>query len=163
MLAHILGSGSNSRLYRALVVDKRVAVSAGAWYDSAALDMSKFGVYRRAAPGRHAAAARSRCRRGDRRGDRARASSAEELERAKTRLIADAVYAQDNQVSMARWYGTALTTGAHRRRRAALAGPHPRRHRRARCRTPPASGSTSGARSPAILIKDASPQAEKKS
>ena len=45
MLAHILGSGSNSRLYRALVVDKRVAVSAGAWYDSAALDMSKFGIY----------------------------------------------------------------------------------------------------------------------
>ena len=38
--------------------------------------------------------------------------TAEELERAKTRLIADAVYAQDNQVSMARWYGTALTTGA---------------------------------------------------
>jgi zinc protease len=38
--------------------------------------------------------------------------TAEELERAKTRLIADAVYAQDNQASMARWYGTALTTGA---------------------------------------------------
>jgi zinc protease len=37
--------------------------------------------------------------------------TAEELERAKTRLIADAVYAQDNQASMARWYGTALTTG----------------------------------------------------
>ena len=36
----------------------------------------------------------------------------EELERAKTRLIADAVYAQDNQASMARWYGAALTTGA---------------------------------------------------
>jgi len=38
--------------------------------------------------------------------------TAEELERTKTRLIADAVYAQDNQASMARWYGTALTTGA---------------------------------------------------
>jgi zinc protease len=37
--------------------------------------------------------------------------TSEELERAKTRLIADAVYAQDNQASMARWYGTALTTG----------------------------------------------------
>ena len=40
------------------------------------------------------------------------ASYAEELERAKTRLIADAVYSEDNQASMARWYGTALTTGA---------------------------------------------------
>ena len=38
--------------------------------------------------------------------------TAEELERAKTSMIADAVYAQDNQVSMARWYGTALMTGA---------------------------------------------------
>jgi zinc protease len=34
-----------------------------------------------------------------------------ELERAKTRMIADAVYAQDNQAALARWYGTALTTG----------------------------------------------------
>ena len=38
--------------------------------------------------------------------------SAEELERAKSRMIADAVYAQDNQISMARWYGTALMSGA---------------------------------------------------
>jgi len=30
----------------------------------------------------------------------------------KSRLIADAIYAQDNQASMARWYGSALTTGA---------------------------------------------------
>ena len=36
----------------------------------------------------------------------------EELERTKTRLIADGVYAQDSQATMARWYGTALTTGA---------------------------------------------------
>ena len=35
----------------------------------------------------------------------------EELERSKNRLIADAVYAQDNQSSLARWYGAALTTG----------------------------------------------------
>jgi zinc protease len=37
--------------------------------------------------------------------------SAEDLARAKTRLIADAVYAQDNQSMLARWYGAALTTG----------------------------------------------------
>src|SRR5664279_3983728 len=45
VLAHILGSGNSSRLYRALVVDKPVAVSAGAGYDSSALDLSKFSVY----------------------------------------------------------------------------------------------------------------------
>jgi zinc protease len=36
----------------------------------------------------------------------------EELARAKTRMVADAVYAQDNQATLARWYGTALTTGS---------------------------------------------------
>src|SRR5262249_41710558 len=34
-----------------------------------------------------------------------------ELERAKTRMIADVTYDQDNQATLARWYGTALTTG----------------------------------------------------
>ena len=37
--------------------------------------------------------------------------TADELDRAKTGLIADAVYAQDNQATLARWYGAGLTTG----------------------------------------------------
>ena len=37
--------------------------------------------------------------------------TADELDRAKNRLIADAVYAQDNQATLARWYGAALATG----------------------------------------------------
>jgi zinc protease len=37
--------------------------------------------------------------------------TSEELDRSKNRLIADAVYAQDNQGTLARWYGSALTTG----------------------------------------------------
>jgi len=37
---------------------------------------------------------------------RARISSA-----SKTQLIAEAIYAQDNQASLGRWYGAALTTG----------------------------------------------------
>jgi zinc protease len=36
---------------------------------------------------------------------------AQALERAKTRLIADAIYAQDSQAMLARWYGSALATG----------------------------------------------------
>ena len=35
----------------------------------------------------------------------------EDLERVKTQLIAEAIYAQDNQATLARWYGGALTTG----------------------------------------------------
>ena len=110
VLAHILGNGSNSRLYRALAVDKQVAVSADAWYDSSALDMSKFTVGGSPRPGVTLPQFESEI-------DAVigqiidKGVTSEELERAKTRLIADAVYAQDNQASMARWYGTALTTG----------------------------------------------------
>lgn len=111
VLANILGSGSNSRLYRALVVDKAVAVSAGAWYDSSAFDMSKFGVYGASREGVTLPQVEAAI-------DAVIAEvigkgvNAEELDRVKTRLIADAAYAQDNQATMARWYGSALTTGA---------------------------------------------------
>jgi zinc protease len=111
VLAHILGSGSNSRLYRGLVVDKQVAVAANAWYDASALDLSKFTVGSSPRPGvtlpKLEAETDTIITQVIEKG-----VTAEELERTKTRLIADAVYAQDNQASMARWYGTALTTGA---------------------------------------------------
>jgi zinc protease len=37
--------------------------------------------------------------------------TADETERCKNGLIADAVYAQDNQATLARWFGAALMTG----------------------------------------------------
>jgi zinc protease len=111
VLAHILGSGNNSRLYRGLVVDKQVAVGAGAWYESSAIDMSKFGFYGAPRPGvtlpQLEAAADAVIAEVISKG-----VTPEELERSKTRLIADAVYAEDSQASMARWYGQALTTGS---------------------------------------------------
>ena len=111
VLAHILGTGSNSRLYRELVEEQRVAVSAGAYYDSSALDMAKFVLYGAPRPGvslpkleaaTDAVVAELI----------AKGVTEKELDRAKARLIADAIYAQDNQASMARWYGAALMTGA---------------------------------------------------
>ena len=111
VLAHILGTGSNSRLYQALVVNEKLAVAAGAWYESSALDDSKFGVYGSPRDGVTLPRLEASI-------DAVIAAvadkgvTAEELERTKTRLIADAVYAHDNQASMARWYGSALTTGA---------------------------------------------------
>ena len=111
VLSHILGSGSNSRLYRALVVDKQMAVMASAWYDTNAFDLSKFGVVGGPRPGVTLQQLETEI-------DAVIAQiidkgvTPEELERTKTRLIADAVYAQDNQATMARWYGAALTTGA---------------------------------------------------
>ena len=111
LLAHILGSGSNSRLYRTLAVDKPIAVMAAAGYDGSALDMSKFTVYGSPRPG-------VTLQQFEAEADAviaeviAKGVSADELERVKSRLIADATYAQDNQATMARWYGAALMTGA---------------------------------------------------
>jgi zinc protease len=110
VLAHILGSGSNSRLYRTLVVEKRLATSAGAWYQGTALDLSRLGVYATAAPGVPLAKLEAAL-------DEVIAAlleqdpANEEVERAKNRMIADYIYAQDNQGTLARMYGAALTTG----------------------------------------------------
>src|SRR5579864_1288036 len=44
VLAQALGGGANSYLYRALVIDRPLAVSAGGWYLSTALDDSQFAI-----------------------------------------------------------------------------------------------------------------------
>ncbi len=66
--AHILGNGSTSRLYRTLVMDREVAVSAGGWYPGSALDATRFGVYGSPKPG----VTLQQLEAGDRRGDRRR-------------------------------------------------------------------------------------------
>jgi zinc protease len=110
VLADVLGSGSNSLLYQSLVVDKGIAVSAGAYYDGTALDYGRFSVYGSPKPGTTLHQLENGI-------DSVLAEvvehgiTADELDRAKTRLIADAVYAQDNQATLARWYGAALATG----------------------------------------------------
>ena len=110
VLAQLMGSGSNSYLYRALVVDKPLAVSASASYSSISLDPTQFAISASPKPGVSFAdveqvvdgviadIAQNPIR-------------AEDLERVKTQLIAEAIYAQDNQAVLARWYGGALTTG----------------------------------------------------
>ena len=90
ILAHILGGGSNSRLYRALVTERRVANNAGAWYQGTTLDATRLGLY--ATP--------------------ARGVALDTREGASDDVIADYVYAQDNQSTLARMYGAALTTGS---------------------------------------------------
>jgi zinc protease len=110
VLAHVLGRGQTSRLYRALVVDRRIAVNAGGYYQGSALDDTAFGVYALPQPGVGFPAVESAI--DDVIADLVKNGvGAEELTRVKTRMIADAVYAQDNQAALARWYGTALATG----------------------------------------------------
>jgi zinc protease len=110
VLAHILGRGANSRLYQKLVVDSGVAVSAGAGYYGTALDMTRFSISATPKPGTsltqiEAAVDGVIAEIAD------KGVTAEELDRARNRLIADAAYAQDSQSSLARWYGASLATG----------------------------------------------------
>jgi len=111
VLAHLLGGGPTSRLYKSLVMDRKIAVAAGAYYMGASLDQTRFWVYALPAPGVTLEALDAAV--GEVIDEVARHGVAEdELTRAKTRLIADAVYAQDSQAALARWYGAALTTGS---------------------------------------------------
>jgi zinc protease len=110
VLAQLMGTGSNSYLYRALVIDRPLAVSAGAGYQGTSLDPTQFQISVSPRPGVEFAEVEKAID-----GVIAELSTnparAEDLERVKTQLIAEAVYAQDNQATMARWYGGALTSG----------------------------------------------------
>jgi zinc protease len=110
VLAHVLGAGAASRLYRTLVVDKGIALNAGAVYSGTALDYAKLGVYGTPKPGVTLRDLEDGI-------DVVLADVVEhgvtqdELDSAKNGLIADAVYAQDNQATLARWYGAAIACG----------------------------------------------------
>jgi zinc protease len=110
VLSHILGSGSISRLYRTLVVEKEIAASAGSWYSGMSLDAARFGVYATPRPGTSLEALEAEIDAVIAR-VAAQGVTGAELERAKTRLIADSVYAQDSQVRLARMYGAGLAVG----------------------------------------------------
>jgi zinc protease len=111
VLAHILGGGSNSRLFRTLVMEQRVATNVGAWYQGTSLDASRFGIYGTPASGVPLEKLEAAI-------DAVIASfldkgpAVDDVERSKGRMIADYVYAQDNQSTLARMYGAALTTGS---------------------------------------------------
>ena len=110
VLAQLMGSGSNSYLYRALVVDRPLAVSASAGYQGTSLDATQFMISASPKPGVEFAQIEQVID-GVISDVGQNAVRAEDLERVKTQLIAEAIYAQDNQATLARWYGGALTTG----------------------------------------------------
>jgi len=110
VLAQLMGGGSNSYLYRALVVDRPLAVNAGAGYQGTALDDTQFSISVSPKPGVEFAQVEEVI-------DRVISDAgqnlvrSEDLERVKTQLIAEAIYAQDSQATLARWYGGGLATG----------------------------------------------------
>lgn len=110
VLAHVLGSGSLSRLYRKLVIDKKIAAGAGAWYGGMAFDTTRLGISATPLPGVSLEDL-------EKAADGVIADlvtegiTAEELARAKTKLVAEVVYSWDDPFTLARMYGSALTTG----------------------------------------------------
>ncbi|WP_041798392.1 M16 family metallopeptidase [Rhodopseudomonas palustris] len=110
VLAQLLGGGSNSYLYRALVIDRPLAINVGANYQGTALDDTHFIVAATPKPGVEFSEIEKAI-------DNVIADivrnpvRSEDLERVKTQLIAQSIYAQDNQTTLARWYGAALTAG----------------------------------------------------
>lgn len=110
VLAHLLGGGQTSVLFRALVIDEKLAVSAWAYYHGAALDQTRLIFALTPAPGVALEAL-------DKAFDRVVAKflrngvEPDALERARTRLVADATYARDSQSDLARWYGSSLAIG----------------------------------------------------
>ena len=110
VLAHLAGGGQTSHFYRELVVERKLAVAAGSYYMGTALDRTRFWIYAVPAEGvsldtLDTATANIMARIARDGVDEA------DLVRARTRLVADAIYAQDNQASLARWYGASLAAG----------------------------------------------------
>ncbi len=110
VFAEILGGTSTSRLYRALVIDQKIATSAGAYYRGSSLDLATFRIYASPRPGvtmdeLEAAVDAELQRLKD------EPITDDEVDRATKRLVAEAVYARDSLSSAVRSFGIALTTG----------------------------------------------------
>ncbi|RMF09859.1 MAG: insulinase family protein [Alphaproteobacteria bacterium] len=110
LLMKIAASGSTSRLYKALVVEQKIAANAGGWYSGEGLDYGRLGVYGIAAAGVDIAKVEKAI-------DavleeiRQKGVTQKELERARKAYIASHIYGSDSQMTLARRYGWALTVG----------------------------------------------------
>ncbi len=110
ILAEALGGGAQSRLYRTLTIDKRLAAYAGAWFSDDQLDSGDFGVYAAPNPGVEPATLEKEV-------DviladlRDKGITQDDLDTIRNRMIAESTYMLDSQETLARMFGVALTTG----------------------------------------------------
>jgi zinc protease len=110
LLMKIAAGGGTSRLYQKLVVEEKLAASAGGWYSGMYLDSGTIGLSAVAARG----IPLQRVEDGiDRvvRELREKGVGEAELQRAKKQLLAEFVYESDSQVALARRYGAGLSIG----------------------------------------------------
>jgi zinc protease len=110
LLMKIVGNGSTSRLYQKLVVDEKLASSAGGWYSGTSLDSGSIGVHAVAADG----VSLDKVEAGIDRvlhEVREKGVTADEVERAKKAFTSDFIYESDSQSQLARRYGEGLLLG----------------------------------------------------
>ena len=108
--AELLGGGSTSLLYRELVIERKLAVAAGAYYGPDGLGPGTFVAY--ASPRPEVSMEDLEAAISELLDTVAEDGfAAEEIERAKKRIAASAVYARDSLRAGARVLGSALTSG----------------------------------------------------
>jgi zinc protease len=110
VLADVVGGTSTSRLYRSLVIEQKLAASAGAYYRGSSLDDATFRIYASPRPGVsldeiEAAVEAELARLAE------QPITEEEVARSTRRLVGEAVYARDSLSSAVRSFGVALATG----------------------------------------------------
>jgi zinc protease len=110
VLSDIVGGGTTSRFYDGLVRGKGLATYAGAYYQTSGVDNTRFVIYGVPKPGVTLLDLQAEM-------EELIAELVEngvtedELNRAKGSVVAQAIYSQDSQQSMARIVGSALTNG----------------------------------------------------
>ena len=110
LLGDILGSGTQSRLYKSLVVDQKVASNVGAWFTGDNLDNGTFGVYGVPNSGIDVGKVEAAV-------DVILADvlkngvTQAEVDRVRNKAQAEEVYLLDDQASLARIFGAGLMTG----------------------------------------------------
>jgi len=110
LLAAILGGGPTSRLYKTLVVDRKLASEAGAFYNGNTRGPGELGIVATPRDGVSFDTLENAMDQIIRSVTTAPPEMGE-FERAKTRLVADYIYQHDNQFALAQDYGTALSIG----------------------------------------------------
>ena len=110
VLSDILGGGASSRLYRRLVIEQKIAVSSGSYYSSNYKGPGRFIFY--ASPrGKVSLNELEKAVETEITKIVSIGVTANEVDRAKSRLVAEAIYARDSLSGGARTLGAALASG----------------------------------------------------
>ena len=111
ILSEVLGGSSTSRINRSIVVNQKLAASAGAWYQGGSLDDTTFGFYASPLPGKTLPEVEAAIDAEIVKLQKDGVTEAE-IARAKNRLLKSAIFDRDSQTSLARIYGASLTNGS---------------------------------------------------